>query len=271
MSADGKQVACASQYEGTVRVFDAHTGEAITRVSGDREGITSLSFSSQGHLIAGSKSGTAMLWDPSLAAGKRIRGHTSEVKDAKFSLDCAFAVTASKDKTAVVWNVLTRKQVCRLAGHTESVIACALSRDGRLAVTGGWDALIFLWSVPEGKHLRTWQAHQSNVQYLFWTYPNGEGGDGSVFSCSQDRSMQRWGVEETKFTSSERYEGKSGRNEVRGEAVGSTLEGSDGDGDAHSASSSPAGKGKARRVGKGGKRRRRRRQASSSSGSEDDG
>jgi hypothetical protein len=49
------------------------------------------------------------------------------------------AVTASKDKTARLWEAATGKEVAVLRGHDDQVYSAAFSPDGARVVTASWD------------------------------------------------------------------------------------------------------------------------------------
>lgn len=58
---------------------------------------------------------------------------------AAFSPDGQQIVTASKDKTAQVWEAATGKSVAELRGHTGSVTSAAFSPNGKFVVTASED------------------------------------------------------------------------------------------------------------------------------------
>ncbi len=67
-----------------------------------------------------------------------LRGHSATVYSARFSKDGLRAVTASADKTARIWDVVTGKILAILSGHTGFVKFAAFSPnlvDGRIVTT----------------------------------------------------------------------------------------------------------------------------------------
>jgi hypothetical protein len=76
-----------------------------------------------------------------------IDGHTNGVFSAAFSPDGKRIVTASRDKTARLWNAETGKSIGELQGHTDGVFSAAFSPDGNRIVTASWDKTARLWEV----------------------------------------------------------------------------------------------------------------------------
>jgi len=103
---------------------------------------------------------TAALWRAS-EPGKPLflRGHTGELSGLAWSNDGRWLVTASKDKTARIWNVAANdpsKDPKILTGHTGSVWSPCLietARNGSWLVTPSGDGTARVWSFPDGKAL----------------------------------------------------------------------------------------------------------------------
>ena len=68
-----------------------------------------------------------------------------------FSPDGQLALTGSRDKTARLWEVATRRELHRLEEHHGSIMSVAFSPDGRLALTGSVDHTVRLWDVATGQ------------------------------------------------------------------------------------------------------------------------
>ena len=61
-----------------------------------------------------------------------------------FSPDGRWVATASRDKTARIWDV-TGDQPLQTLSHNNGVEAVAFSPDGRWVATGGWGNRAVLW------------------------------------------------------------------------------------------------------------------------------
>src|SRR5438128_9360852 len=77
-------------------------------------------------------------------------GHTRVITSAAFSPDGRWVVTASKDRTARIWEVKTGREVVLLRGHADAVSAAAFSPDGRWVVTASEDRTARVWDVATG-------------------------------------------------------------------------------------------------------------------------
>eukprot|EP01043_Picozoa_sp_COSAG02_P083852 COSAG02_NODE_21797_length_774_cov_3.040000_2_plen_101_part_01 len=67
---------------------------------------------------------------------ERGGGHTMAVLGCSQSADGSRAITCSRDKTCIVWDLSDGgKQLLKLEGHTSAVIGCSLCADGSRAIT----------------------------------------------------------------------------------------------------------------------------------------
>ena len=96
-SPDGKRLVTAS-WDGTVKVWDAATGQETLTLKGHTGGVSSVAFSPDGKRIA----------------------------------------SASEDETVKVWDAATGQETLTLKGHTDAVLSVAFSPDGkRIASASG--------------------------------------------------------------------------------------------------------------------------------------
>ena len=80
---------------------------------------------------------------------RSLEGHDREVLDVAFSADGKRLISASWDKTAIVWDVETGKQIQRHDGHKDLLYAAAFLPTGRMAVTVGYDGKLRTWRVSK--------------------------------------------------------------------------------------------------------------------------
>lgn len=72
--------------------------------------------------------------------------HTGVVNALAFSDDGRWLVSASGDRTILVWDAATMKILRVLRGHSNSVTSAAFTPDGKTIVSGSADGTIKLWS-----------------------------------------------------------------------------------------------------------------------------
>ncbi len=81
------------------------------------------------------------------------KGHELAVITVATSPDSNYIATGSKDKSAKLWEVSTRREVRSFQGHEASVTTVAFSPDGKLLITGSNDKTIRIWEVQTGSEV----------------------------------------------------------------------------------------------------------------------
>src|SRR5207302_8775739 len=147
----GQRVATSSG-DGTVRVWDATTGNRLLDLVGDGEPVYSVAVSHDGTIATGGSDGVARLWDSSGRYLKTLRGHARQVNKVAFSLDGLLLATAGgQDGTVKLWEVATGRLLRTLSTPGTSDFP-TFSPDGtRLAAAGG--GIIQLWDTASGRAL----------------------------------------------------------------------------------------------------------------------
>src|SRR5690606_31673152 len=93
-----------------------------------------------------------------LISMREMKGHVHFVRAVAFSPDGKWLVSASSDRTLVVWSVPQGIFEKRLVGHTEAVLAVAWSPRGDTIASVGSDG-IRLWNAAKGKLVDTLTGH----------------------------------------------------------------------------------------------------------------
>ena len=111
--------------------------------------------------------------------------HQDVVVDATFSPDGARILTASKDKTAKLWDEASGKLIASF-DHQGSVLCGAFSPDGTRILTTSVDRTAKLWEAASGKPIASF-AHQD------WIWHGAFSPDGTrILTASADHSAKLW-------------------------------------------------------------------------------
>ncbi len=124
--------------DGTARVWDVDTGREIAQFRLGGGTVYSVRFAPDGKRLAfAGTGGRALLVDLDApeAAAIELAGHTNDVYGLDFSPDGTRVVTASRDRTARVFDVATGHTVAVCAGHTGSVAEARFLRGGAWVLT----------------------------------------------------------------------------------------------------------------------------------------
>ncbi|HLO14908.1 MAG TPA: WD40 repeat domain-containing protein, partial [Anaerolineales bacterium] len=193
-SPDGKFVASGGL--DSVLVWNAVTGNEITRVTHNGQ-IFSVAFSPDAkYVVSGSLDGMVRVWDA--MTGKEIEkiAHGETVHSVAFSPDGKYVVSGGCNElddnfnciqgSARVWDAMTGKEMEKIS-YDGDVTFVAFSPDGKLIVSvSGSTALV--WDVITGKQV-VHMFHGNKVSSVAFS-PDGR----FVVSGSADRTIHVWDV-----------------------------------------------------------------------------
>jgi WD40 repeat protein len=185
---DGAMVASAS-HDGTIRLWDAVTGQHIRTLDGHTDRVWGIVFSPQtATLASGGEDGTVHMWDAATGKPTRIlTGHAGGVYTVAFSIDGATLASAGDDGTIRLWDAATGKPNRILTGHPGGVYAVAFSIDGATLASAGDNGTIRLWDVATGKPNRILTGHAGGVYAVAFSI------DGATLaSAGDDGTIRLW-------------------------------------------------------------------------------
>jgi WD40 repeat protein len=198
---DGRRFVTGSQ-DGTVRLWDAVTGEELRRFGRQRPAVTALAVSADGRYVFATANESPpygmFSWEVDTGHERwRFLGHEGSVKSIAVTPDGSRVLSAGMDKTIRVWDVQTGRELQSLRGHDGDVNAIAVSPDGRFVLSGGgdyWGGVLHeptarLWELATGETIHVFQGHTAPVQSVAF-HPNGT----QAASCDHDGAICIWDV-----------------------------------------------------------------------------
>ena len=117
------------------------------------------------------------------------------MRSAAFSPDGKRIVTASRDKTARLWDAESGKQIGEpLTGHTDAVLSAAFSPDGKRIVTASADKTARLWDAESGKQIGEPLTGHTDAVWSAAFSPDGK----RIVTASEDKTARLWDAESGK-------------------------------------------------------------------------
>lgn len=180
----------ASGSYGTLRIWNAETGELETQRPAHQDWIEALVFTDDRTIAtaSGNKDPTIRLWNIETGVRKlTLSGHRDSINAMLLTPDRRTLISGSSDKTIRLWNLSKVGQVKILRGHSSPIEALALSPDGQMLASGGRNGTIRLWDLARGVQLRALTGHRDRVLSIAFS-PDGQ----TLVSSSADRTLRFW-------------------------------------------------------------------------------
>ncbi|MCB9436627.1 MAG: protein kinase [Anaerolineales bacterium] len=190
-SADGQWILSGAA-DTDLRLWSADAGIDIARLSLDATNVVTAAFGE--HLAVLTTLDMRLIgWDwtqDKVVYEFPIDAHTDSVNAVALSPDGTQALTASTDRTLILWDLATGTPLQTLRGHTNQVNDVVFMADGKRAISGARDRTLILWDLTTGEALRTFEALHTNSILAVALSPDNT----RVASASADRSVIVWDV-----------------------------------------------------------------------------
>lgn len=217
----GQPIIGTSSADHTACIWGIESGKCLLQYQGHNGSVNSIRFHpAQDLVLTGSGDGTAHVWQGAVNYDKSVKksvqssddelteadqnvedervdtlrtpvcelaGHASVVVAADWLPGGDQIITASWDRTAILWNVETKEPVQTLTGHDCELTYCSVHPSQRLVVTVSRDSTFRLWDFrQEIPAVSVFQGHTESVTSAVLTK------DDKVVSGSDDRSVKVW-------------------------------------------------------------------------------
>jgi WD40 repeat protein len=196
-SADNQLLASGS-VDGTIKLWDAKTGEEKYNLNGHTNHISAVVFLPSGILASGSHDGTVRFWDSKRGKeikDKKIHAHGSWILTLALSprlpsSDGQLLASGSADRTIKIWDSGTGTEGSTLVGHSgwvRSVAFSPLPSITQMLASASDDETVRLWDVKAGREIRRMEGHEWGVNAVAFSH-NGE----LLASASDDQTIRLW-------------------------------------------------------------------------------
>lgn len=113
--------------------------------------------------------------------------HTDEVWFISFSHNGEYLVSASLDKTLIIWKLSDFSVHAKLIGHERGVLCVEWSPDDKTILSSGQDRKAILWDAMTGEMIHIMDTHTDVVSSCLWL-PNGK----HFITSSPDMKIILW-------------------------------------------------------------------------------
>jgi WD40 repeat protein/serine/threonine protein kinase len=187
-SPDGAAIASASWNDGTVKLWNAETGELVKSLGRGEEGHGGVAFSPKGTWIAafGLREPVARVWNAKTGQTRHVLRHGKRIDCLAFGADESWLATAGVEKLVQRWDLRSGQDAGSYRGRDQgSIVALALTSDGKRLVSWGGGAQPSLrhWDTAHGLEMLT--IKQGNGAWDAALDPDG----GRVATASLDEAV----------------------------------------------------------------------------------
>jgi WD40 repeat protein len=205
-STTNNSLAATASSNGTVTIWNLHTGHRFQTLLGHSRCVTDLAITEDNTtIISASADRTVRVWNLSSACHLgTLEGHSRLVSTARATRDGRRVITASWDGTVRIWDLLDLALVKTLKGHSDAIDCLAITDDDRYAVSSSSeDGTLRLWDLEKGRQADCWRVSWPISCLAI------RGERYRIVAGSEDMHLRMWDLRSTPKTVSV-FGGKSG-------------------------------------------------------------
>ena len=191
LSPNGHIIASVS-FDGTLRLWDISTGQAIQKLPIKEMPLFAVSFSYDGQYIAYSyavdEDHSIYIWNLNTNCIQYVlKGHHSVIRSLSFSHNGISLISTSNDGTIRIWDVSKGKCTKVIRDDGKFMLFAVFSPDDNYIAAASYDKYVRIWSVHSGKQIKKLEDHADIVTNVSFS-PDGR----MLASGSEDNTICVW-------------------------------------------------------------------------------
>ncbi len=182
--------------DGILYIVDFKTLVILDRKKVSEKSIRTIAINARtGDVAVGCSDYFIRIFDSSLTLKKEWLAHANSVFTVRYTPDCKFLISGSRDARFKVWSVATGYEpATEVVAHLYAINHLEFSPDGKHFVTCSMDKSIKVWDLEEYKLLKVIDksrhaGHGTSVNKLLWTPFENQ-----LISASDDRTLSVWQI-----------------------------------------------------------------------------
>lgn len=126
--------------------------------------VNGIALKSSMYIYCADESTEIKLYDLSGNVIKKYKGHSDVVNAV--ACNGRYLVSGSSDKTAIIWDAFSGKQLHVLRGHTWKINSVTISKDGKYVITGSSDGTTKIWDIETASEYKSFAEANGKVRQV---------------------------------------------------------------------------------------------------------